>query len=110
MKKLIAWFLNTTKVGSVVGKVQQAVDGKKQMIASLIAALTATATILAKFGAAQGGGLDYLVTLPQTPEFLAASAGWIGFFNALKGEKIRAENAEILEKLDAVAPAETPKP
>ena len=93
MKTLIAWFLEKTKAGQTVKKVQEAVDGKKQMIASLAAALTATITIIMKFGEQ---GMPYLMGLASTIEFATASAGWIGFFNALKGEKIRAENAEII--------------
>lgn len=98
MKVLLNWILGLTKVGKVAKQIQAAVDGKKQMIASLAAAVVATATILTKFGEQ---GTKYLLEVASTPEFVAASAGWIGFFNALKGEKIRQENAQIIEKLDA---------
>lgn len=97
MKSLIGWVLGMTRVGKVVKQAQMAVDGKKQMIASLVAAVTATATILLRFSEQ---GTKYLLEVASTPEFVAASAGWIGFFNALKGEKIRQENAQIIEKLD----------
>jgi hypothetical protein len=39
-------------------------------------------------------GTPYLLHVASTPEFLAASGGWIAFFNAMKGEKIRAEIEE----------------
>jgi len=40
-------------------------------------------------------GTGYLLNIATTPEFIAASGGWIAFFNALKGEKIRTEIEEI---------------
>lgn len=98
MKKVIAWMLGKTKIGKLAKKVQEAVDGKKQAIASLATAVVATATVLAKFGEL---GTPYLIGVASTPEFIAASGGWIAFFNAMKGEKIRHENAAILEKLDS---------
>lgn len=105
MMKAIAWILNFTKIGKVVTTVQEKVDGKKQMLAALGTAIAGTLTIIARFGE---GGTRYLAEVATTPEFLAASGGWIAFFNALKGEKIRQENAQILEKLGG-AP-EVPKP
>lgn len=100
MKNMIAWILNMTKIGKTAKAIQVAVDGKKQMLAGLIAGLTATATIITKFGEL---GTPYLLSIATTPEFAAATVGWTAFFNALKGEKIRAENAQIIanqEKLD----------
>jgi len=98
MKKLFAWMLGMTKVGKAVKQAQGFLDGKKQMLASLAAAVPATLLILQRF---TDEGLTYLTTVASTPEFLAASGGWVAFFNALKGEKIRHENAEIITKLDA---------
>jgi len=71
----------------MIGKIVDFFDGKKQMIASLGAALVATGTICVNFSQQ---GIGYLLHVASTPEFAAASVGWVGFFNALKGEKIRA--------------------
>ena len=87
--------------------IRQFFDGKKQAIASLATALAATSTILAKLSG-DGGGLHYLATIATTPEFAAAGVGWIGFFNAMKGQKIRAENGAILNALDAQNPSAKP--
>lgn len=107
MIKLLGWLANLRSVGKYVKKVQEFFEGKKMMLASLGTAVTGTLTIIAKFSA-DDGGIQYLLHVASTPEFLAASAGWIGFFGALKGEKIRNENAEIIAKLDG-ASAEPPK-
>ncbi len=74
----------------MLGKIVDFFDGKKQMIASLGAALIATGTMFANFA---HSGTGYLLHVASTPEFAAASVGWVGFFNALKGEKIRNEIA-----------------
>jgi len=74
----------------MLGKIVDFFDGKKQMIASAGAALVATGTICINFSQQ---GMGYLLHLASTPEFTAASIGWVGFFNALKGEKIRNEIA-----------------
>jgi hypothetical protein len=90
MNKLIGWVVGLTKIGSIVKKIQDFLDGKKQALASLAAAVPATVTIIVNFA---DKGTPYLMQIASTPEFLAASAGWIGLFNAIKGEKIRAEIA-----------------
>ncbi len=95
MGKLIGLILNFTKIGKTVKTVQTAVDGKKQAIASLGTAIAGTIAIVMNFGAE---GTPYLLKIASTPEFLAASGGWIAFFNAMKGEKIRHENAVIIEQ------------
>lgn len=84
-------------------------DGKKQMLASLGAALVATGTIVANYAER---GTPYILHVASTVEFAAASVGWIGFFNALKGEKARAEVEALNEKIDAasVGQAAPPKP
>lgn len=74
----------------MIGKIVDFFDGKKQMIASLGAALVASGTIIINFS---NQGFGYLARIATTPEFAAASIGWIGFFAALKGEKIRQEIA-----------------
>lgn len=76
----------------MLGKIVDFFDGKKQMIASLGAALIATGTIAANYSQ---HSWPYLMHVATTPEFAAASVGWIGFFNALKGEKIRSEIAAV---------------
>ena len=76
----------------MLAKIVDFFDGKKQMLAALGAALVGTGTIVAKFSE---GGWGYLLHVGSTPEFVAASGGWVGFFNALKGEKIRADIAAI---------------
>jgi len=86
MDSMITWFLGFTKLGAVVDWL----DGKKQMFASLAAALAATATMAAKFS---DQGHVYLFHVASTPEFAAASVGWIGFFNALHGKKVMKEIA-----------------
>lgn len=106
MNKLMAWILNMTKVGKTIKTVQEFLDGKKQIIASIATAVPATALILKNFSEQ---GTPYLLQVAHTPEFLAASGGWIALFNGFKGEKIRAENAEIMSKLNAnQAPAQPP--
>jgi hypothetical protein len=103
MNKLILWVAGFTKVGKAVKSAQTFLDGKKQMLAALGTAVAGTLTILATFSKEEGGGLPYLAGVASTPEFLAASGGWISFFNALGIKKARKENAEIIEKLDEAA-------
>lgn len=86
MDSVILWVLEHTRLKSVV----DFFDGKKQTIASLGAALIASGTIAVKWSEQ---GTPYLLHVASTPEFTAASIGWVGFFNSLKGEKIRAEIA-----------------
>jgi len=92
MDSIINWLLSKTGLG----KINDFMDGKKQMLAGLASALIGTATIIANL-ANSNTRLAYLMHIASAPEFLAASAGWIGFFNALKGEKIRAEIATVTE-------------
>ena len=101
MKTIIAFILNFTKVGKTFKTVQTAVDGKKQAIASLGTAIAGTIAIVMNFGAE---GTPYLLKIASTPEFLAASGGWIAFFSAMKGEKIRHEIAEIKKEQDVQKP------
>lgn len=91
---IIAWVLNHTKVGRIILAVQMFLDGKKQIIASLATAVPATLLILKNFSEQ---GTPYLLQIAHTSEFLAASGGWIALFNALKGEKTRAEIADLHE-------------
>ncbi len=93
VKKLLIWILGKGRIGTTLEKTRQAVDGKKQLLASLAAAIPASITIIHNYGE---NGTPYLLNVASTPEFTAAMAGWIGFFNALKGEKIRKENAQII--------------
>lgn len=97
MKKILAWLVGITSIGK---KVNGFLDGKKQALASLATALAATATIIAK---ASEQGTAYLMGVASTPEFIAASGGWIAFFNALKGEKLRAEIAGVAQSQDIQA-------
>lgn len=80
-------------------KVQEFLDGRKQLFVSLATAFVATGTIVANFSEK---GMPYLLHVAATPEFAAASLGWIGFFNALKGEKVRDEIAEVKAKVEAL--------
>ena len=98
MNKIIGWIAGMTSVGTYVKKAQGFLDGKKQALAGLGTGVAGTLTILANFSA-EDGGLPYLLQVAGTPEFLAASGGWIAFFNALGVRKVRAENAEIIEAL-----------
>lgn len=75
----------------MLAKIVDFLDGKKQMLASLGAALVATGTMCVNFSQ---HGTGYLLHVASTPEFTAASVGWVGFFNAIKGEKIRNEIAQ----------------
>jgi len=93
--KILEWLLKFTKVGKAAGKVQDVLEGKKQMLAGLATGVAGTVTILANFA---DQGIPYLLHVAGTSEFLAASGGWIAFFNALKGEKTRKEIAAIAEK------------
>lgn len=101
MDSLIVWILEHTKLG----KLLDLLEGKKQMLASLGTAFVATGTIIVNYTKL---GTPYLLHVGGTPEFVAASAGWIGFFNALKGEKIRDEIAAI--KQPPATPAEGAQP
>lgn len=93
--KILAWFLNHTKAGKIVKSIQEWLDGKKQIIASLATALPATLLIIKNF---TDQGLPYLLSIAHTPEFSAAALGWIGLFNAIKGNKIiAAVNAPVVE-------------
>lgn len=98
MSKIIEWILSLTKVGKLIQSTQVFLDGKKQMLASLATAIPATVVILTKFSEQ---GVPYLLHIVGTPEYLAASLGWIGLFNAIKGEKIRQENAQIIAGQEA---------
>jgi hypothetical protein len=98
MGKMTEWLLNFTRLG----KLNDYLDGKKQMLAGLATALVATATIIMNVSNSETR-LTYLLHIASTPEFIAASGGWVAFFNALKGEKIRAEIA-------AAPAADAPKP
>jgi hypothetical protein len=100
MKKIIAWITGKSAVGKQVKKAQTFLDGKKTLLASLGTAIAGTLTILANFANEDTGGITYLLGVASTPEFLAASGGWIAVFGSMKGQKIRQENAEILSKLE----------
>lgn len=95
MKKVISWIAGFTKVGQLVKKIQGFLDGKKQYIAGTSMMIPSLLTIIQKF---QEGGLEYLLGAGQSPEFLALTGGFAIIANAAKGEKIRKENAVIIEK------------
>lgn len=78
-------------------------EGKRTIIAALGAAIVATGTIIAKF-AADTGGINYLMGIASTPEFAAASLGWVGFFAALKGETIKKKIDELPGAVKDVPP------
>lgn len=101
MGTLFGWLLGLTKIGKMFESIRQFLDGKKQAIASLAAAIPAIFLIIKNF---TDQGNTYLITIAHTPEFLAASAGLIGFFNALKGEKIRNEIAAVSQPPIVVSP------
>jgi len=103
MNRILGWVLGFTKVGKVITSVKNWLDGKKQYIAGFATALPASFTILQKFSEE---GTPYLLRLSSTPEFAAAGLGWGLVFGAAKGEKIRAENAEILAAVKAPPPAQ----
>jgi hypothetical protein len=94
MKKLFGLLLGTTRVGKAAKKVQKYLDGKKQLLTGLIGAIPATLLIIQKF---QEGGIEYILKAAESPEYAAALLGWGLVWNAVKGEKIRHENAEKLE-------------
>lgn len=100
--ELLAKFGGLTKP---LKKAQAAVDGKKATITSLLSALAFTGSIVLGFASAEDP-MKYLVALPQSPDFLGATGSWTALFLALKGEKIRHENAEIIDKLDSAATEE----
>lgn len=103
MSKLIGWVLGFTKVGKTIKKVQEFLDGKKQLLTGLAGALPATLMIIQNF---QQGGIDYLTHAAHSPEYAAALLGWGLVWNAVKGEKIRDQNDQILDALkpNPVAP------
>ena len=107
MKKLIGWILGFTKAGKAVKKVQEFLDGKKQLLTGLTGALPATLLIIEKF---REGGIEYLMKASESPEYAAALLGWGLVWNAVSAKKIRAENAEILKKMDGQNSGEPPKP
>lgn len=90
LDKLKLWLLDRSPLAKPIAWF----DGKKQAIGSLGAILVAAGTILVKY---REQGNAYLLHVGGTPEFAALSVGWIGFFNAIKGEKTRSE----IEKVDA---------
>lgn len=90
MNKIFEWILGLTKIGKILTSIQEFLDGKKQIIASLATAIPAILLIIKNFSE-QGNA--YLITIAHTPEFLAAGIGLSSLFNAFKGEKIRAEIA-----------------
>lgn len=92
---MIAWFLNFTKIGKTVKAVQDFLDGKKQYIAGLAVLLPAAIKIVDNF---RMGGLDYLIGATHSPEYLAAAGALAVLANAAKGEKIRKENAVIIDQ------------
>lgn len=99
MNKLFGWILGMTKIGKAAKGVQDFLEGKKQMLASLAAAIPATLQIMMNFTSM---GAPYLLHVASTPEFVAASAGWIGLFNALKIQKARYEVEALHEDLASV--------
>lgn len=101
MIKLISWILEKTKIGKTVKSVQTYLDGKKQLIAGLAVALPASTQLLLDFAAAPEP-IAWLGTLSTNPTWLAAGGGWVAVFNAVKGEKIRAENATIISQNEAI--------
>ena len=96
MSNFLLWILKFTKLQKVIDWL----EGSKQKYASLGVALVGTGTIVANFSEL---GMPYLLHVASTPEFIAASGGWVGFFNSLKGEKTRAEIRALNEKLGASA-------
>jgi hypothetical protein len=66
MGKLIAWILNMTKVGKVVGKTQTFLDGKKVYLAGAAIAVPALVTIITKFA---DQGTPYLLGVMTMPEW-----------------------------------------
>lgn len=108
MNSLIVWFLSKTKVGKAVTAVQEFLDGKKQLLTGLAGALPATLMMVQGF---QAGGLEYLSHAAKSPEYAAALIGWGLVWNAVKGEKIRAENQQIIEGMKTpVNPEPTAQP
>lgn len=91
MSKIIAMIAGMTSAGK---KVRGFFEGKKQALAGLASGLTGTATIIAEFSQAPDP-IAFLLNVAKNPAFLAAITGWGLFFNALKGEKTRAEIAEV---------------
>jgi len=93
---MLNWILKFTPLKKFI----EFFEGKKQALASLATALVATGTIVAKTSEL---GISYLMHVASTPEFAAASLGWIGFFNALKGQRIEAKIDEAAEVKEAQA-------
>ncbi len=85
MSKMFEWVVGFTSIGK---RVNEFFSGKKQLLASLATALIATGTIVANVSQQ---GTSYLFHMASTPEFIAASGGWIAFFNAIKGNRIEAK-------------------
>lgn len=96
MNKIIGLFLGVTKVGK---KVVEFFDGKKAAIASFGTALAGSAAVINTI-AQSHDIIQTALSLAHDPAVLATGVAWAAFFQALKGEKIRAQNDEIIEKLD----------
>jgi len=109
MNKIFGWLAGMTAAGKYVKKAQMLLEGKKAMLAGLGTGIAGTLTIIGNFSREDGGGLPYLLHVAATMEFQTAMGGFSVFFLALKGEKIRNENAEILEEIQA-SPSVSIKP
>ncbi len=105
MSKLVEWLVGMTKVGKMIKKIQEFLDGKKQLLTGLAGAIPASIAIIQHF---QAGGIDYLMHATGSPEYATAIIGWGLVFNAIKGEKIRSEiaatSAQVTEATGIVAP------
>lgn len=66
MNKLIAWFIEKTKVGAAVEKVQDALDGKKMYLAGAALIVPNLIVIIQKF---TEQGVPYILGLTATPEY-----------------------------------------
>lgn len=66
MTKVLDWVLSKTKIGKVIGKVQDALKGKKAYIAGGALAIPALLTIVQNFS---DQGTGYLIGLTTTPEY-----------------------------------------
>lgn len=98
---ILVWIVEKTKVGKFVKATQDWLDGKKQYIAGASMAFPALVTIVQHF---QTGGVQYILGATHSPEYLAFTAGLAIIANAAKGEKIRAENAQIIAKQETPPP------
>lgn len=101
MNKILAFIIGLTKVGEKIKQIQKWFNGKKQIIASLAMIFPAAFLIIKNF---TEQGTAYLLQIASTPEFIAFTGGFVSLFNALKGEKIRSENAVIMDKLEVPKP------